>query len=113
MMIGCDLFAEDGQPRVAVALAEIAQDLVVGAILLDDVEHVLNGRSDPYFTGYDGRRGRRLGGHQLIVVVRRVVVYLFGPGAKVGLQLSEIDDFHAALLEALDRAVAFGTGRQR
>ena len=39
-----DLLAEQAQVRVAVAPLEVAEDLVVGAVLADDVEDVLDGR---------------------------------------------------------------------
>ena len=52
-MLWCDFLAEDGEALVAVALAEIDQHLVVGAALLDDVEHVLDGRSDANVAGID------------------------------------------------------------
>jgi hypothetical protein len=41
--VGGDLFPEQAEARVAVALLEVAQDLVVGAVLPDHVEHVLDG----------------------------------------------------------------------
>jgi hypothetical protein len=37
-----DLLSEQGQVRVAVPLRQVAQDLVVGAVLADDVEDVLD-----------------------------------------------------------------------
>ena len=42
--VGGDLLAELGQRRVAVALGHVAVDLVVGPVLLDQQEHVLDGR---------------------------------------------------------------------
>jgi hypothetical protein len=113
VVIGCNFLAENSKSRVAVPLAEIAQHLVVRAIFLNDVEYVLDGRPDSDVTRYHGRRRRSFGRHQLIVVVRRIVVHLFGPRRQVSLQLTEIDNLHAALLQALDRAVAFRTRWQR
>ena len=46
-------------------------------------------------------------------MVRGVVVNFLGPGAQIGLHLREVDDFDTALLQALHRAVAFRSGRQR
>ncbi len=85
VVIRGDFLAENGEPRVAVALTEIAQHLVVGAIFLDDVEHVLDGRPNADVAGNNSGRRRSLGGYQLIVVVRRIIVYLFGPAAQVRL----------------------------
>ena len=44
VMVGRDVAAEHHQRRVAVAARHVAEDLVVGPILLDDVEHVLDRR---------------------------------------------------------------------
>ena len=41
VLVGRHLLAEDAQGRVAVAFGDVAEDLVVGAVLLDDVDHVL------------------------------------------------------------------------
>ena len=41
VVVGRDLLAEDAERRVAVALGQIAEHLVVGAVLLDDVDDVL------------------------------------------------------------------------
>ena len=40
-MVGGDVLAEDAERRVAVALGQIAEHLVVGAVLLDDIDDVL------------------------------------------------------------------------
>src|SRR5260370_30485133 len=85
VVIGGDFLAEDGEARVAVALTEISQHLVVRAIFLDDVEHVLDGRPNADVAGNNSGRRRSLGGYELIVVIRRIVIYLFGPPALVRL----------------------------
>ena len=40
VLVGGHGAGEHGQPRIAVADLEIAQHLIVGAVLLDDVDHV-------------------------------------------------------------------------
>ena len=74
---------------------------------------MFDGRPDADIAGNHGGRGGSFRGHQLIVVVGRIVVDLFGPGAEVGLHLGEIDDFDAAFLQALDGSVAFRSRGQR
>ena len=60
MLVGGDLLPVDGEVRVAVAgplprgVFEVAEHLVVGAILLDDVEHVFDRASLPDGIGDDG-----------------------------------------------------------
>jgi hypothetical protein len=44
VVVGRDRAAEEEQRRVAVGLREVAEDLVVGAVLLDHVDHVPDGR---------------------------------------------------------------------
>jgi hypothetical protein len=39
-----DLFAEERQRRIAIAARDIAEDLVVGAVLANDVENVFDRR---------------------------------------------------------------------
>ena len=54
VVVGRDLAAEQAQARVAVALGDIAEDLVVGAVLLDDVDDVLDGRAGAHLARDDG-----------------------------------------------------------
>ena len=42
VLVGSDVLAVHGERRVAVSGGEIAEDLIVGAILLDDVDDVMN-----------------------------------------------------------------------
>ena len=42
MGVGRDLLREDAQVRVAVAVLHVAEDLIVGAVLADDVDAVLD-----------------------------------------------------------------------
>ena len=41
VLIRGDVFAEDAERRIAVALFQRAEDLIVGAVLLDDIDDVL------------------------------------------------------------------------
>ena len=43
VLVGRDVFAVHHQRRIAVRLADVAEELVVGAVLLDHVDHVMNG----------------------------------------------------------------------
>ncbi|KDN82231.1 hypothetical protein KCH_59400 [Kitasatospora cheerisanensis KCTC 2395] len=54
VLVGRHVLAELGQRRVAVALRQVAEDLVVGAVLLDDQEDVLDRRrvADPVRDGH-------------------------------------------------------------
>ena len=77
VMVGRDLAAEHHQRRIAVAARHVAEDLIVGAILLDDVQHILDRRRLADL----GRNGRLLGvggvGEQL-VGIRAVLVDRLG-----------------------------------
>ena len=42
VMVRRDRVGEEAQVRVAVAFLDVAEDLVVGAVLFDDVEYVLD-----------------------------------------------------------------------
>ena len=44
VLIRRDLFAEDGQLRIAVGVWQVAELLIVGPVLLDDVDDVLDRR---------------------------------------------------------------------
>ena len=63
VLVGGDLLAEDAQGGIAVPRGDVAQDLVVGPVLLDDVDDVLeNARlSDPLGDGPGRLAGARLG----------------------------------------------------
>ena len=65
VLVRRDLLAEDAEVRVAVALLHIAEDLVVGAVLLDDVDDVLEDARLADALGHGTRRlagARRQGG---------------------------------------------------
>ncbi len=42
--IGSDVFAEKRQRFISISFGHVAQNLIVGSILFDDVDDVLNGR---------------------------------------------------------------------
>src|SRR5207244_3301457 len=44
VLVGGNVFAEEGQALVSVPLLHIAQIEIVGVVLLDDVDYVLEGR---------------------------------------------------------------------
>ncbi len=51
LVIGRDLFAEQGQARVAVTSRHVTENLVVGSVLFDDVDHIFDRRGSPTFVG--------------------------------------------------------------
>ena len=68
---------EHRQRGVAVAPGHVAQHLVVGAVLLDDQEHMFDQRRLAYVPRHGDRlgpRGGELGTHRYIVVVAPVIV---------------------------------------
>ena len=72
MKVGRDVLAEENDGRVAVALGQVAENLVVGAVLFDDVDDVLDaagfevdGRE--WIGGGHVRRGRRADLRQAVV----------------------------------------------
>ena len=83
VMVGRDFFTVEREVRVAVAegpslrISQIAEHLVVGAVLLDDVEDVPDRAR-----GADFRRDHavvfRRGAHELSGAIRRVAAHLFG-----------------------------------
>ena len=77
VVIGRHLFAEDGQARIAVALLHVAEHLVVGAVLLDDVDDVLEDRR----LAVSSRHGHGLG----------VGVRFFQAGEAVGQAVVGVD----------------------
>src|SRR5215207_9631280 len=101
-MIGRYLASENRDPWIAVPLRDVAEDLVVGAVFLDDIEDVLDGRGGAYLRWNDGRTGnRRAGAREQVVVVRRVGNGLPRPGLDVVLQVRQRNHADAAALQAL------------
>ena len=60
VMVGRDRLGEQAEVRVAVAFGHVAEDLVVGAVLLDDVDDILDRRRVADLGG--NRVARRRGG---------------------------------------------------
>src|ERR1035441_4021370 len=61
MLVGRDLLAKDGDLWIAVRFFQVAELLIVGAIFLDDVDDVLDGRRHTDALWNDGGRERRPG----------------------------------------------------
>ena len=68
VQVGRDALGEEAQLRVAVALRQVAEDLVVGAVFLDDVDAVFDrarlGRAG-WGSGSPARADLRWGGRRL------------------------------------------------
>ena len=80
VLVGSDLFAVHGDGGVAVGVREIAEDLIVGTVFLNDVDHV----ADFVFAGSEP--------DAVGVALRSVGVGdLNGPGAEIITQLGEGD----------------------
>src|ERR1019366_1225549 len=88
VQVGGDVFPEEDQRGVAVALFHVAQHLVVGAVFLDDVDDVLN-------------VGERAGLIQFLVAVGGVGESHGGPGVEL-LDGEGIDPRRGAGLRAAD-----------
>ena len=74
VLVGRDLLAEYGEPGIPIALRNVAEDLVVGSVLLDDVEHMPDRRAGADLRWNDGRCGRRFSRGQQLVMVWRVLI---------------------------------------
>ena len=105
VMIRRDVLSEDRKPRIAVALLHIAEHLIVGAILLDDVDHVLDGRASADLARHDARLFRRTGHRQVLILVRDIVVDLLGPGLDLALQGADGDDIYRSPLDVAHRVL--------
>lgn len=73
VMVGSDAFGEETELRIAVALREVAEDLVVGAVFLDDIEAVFD-RTDSPDAGRNGIVGAGGGGDEVVFLQRRAAV---------------------------------------
>ena len=104
-MIGADVFLEEAQRRIALAFADVAQHLIVAAILFDDVDHVLDGGGNArrnrveLFVGV-GRVGFHLGG----VLRERFVGQRGNERCRAGLDVRDILNVQLVLSFALDWA---------
>ncbi len=109
--IGRHVLAEQRQVRIAVALGNVAEHLVVGAILADDVEDVLDGR---WITDLarDRRVNRCTRRRQLgLVVVRRDFVNACS--VRVERRLIGRSDFGKRALQHLSDVLTVGSARPR
>ena len=103
-MIGRDGFREKTQRRVAIAAAEVAEDLIERAVFLHDVDHVFDGRRVADFPrngisfelrGFDLLRGRRHAGIRDGTPFFHLLLH-------VGFLGWKRDDAHSALHDARD-----------
>src|SRR5262245_19868037 len=78
-MIRRYLLREEAEIRVAISLGHIAKDLVVSAILFDDVNAMLDGAGVAELRR-DGITYRRLYTHARIGSERRALEHFIGPG---------------------------------
>jgi hypothetical protein len=95
MLVGSDLLAEEDEFGVAVGVRDVAEDLVVGAVLFDDVDDVLDGAGLADALRDDARLLRRAGLCEQRVVIRRVGGDLLRPGDEFFFQVGDGEDFEA------------------
>jgi hypothetical protein len=91
VMVGTGIFLKKTQRRIAFALAEVTQHLIVGAILFDDIEHMLDGGGNTRGILVEhliGIRGVRL--HLGGVVGERFVGERGNEGGRPGLDVSNV-----------------------
>ena len=93
VLIGSDLVAEDAEVWIAVAFLDVAEDLIVGAILLDDVDDVLD----------EARFADALGNWR--------AAGWSGRGGSAAWAMAPRRMFLAARSESLSRSALFGIGR--
>src|SRR5215472_5378110 len=98
VLVGSHVAAENSQSRIAIAFGKIAEYLVVGAVLFDDVNNMLNGRAGADFARNDGGRSRRPGFCQQRIVVGSVGDYRFGVSGNLRLQIVQGKKFDTSLL---------------
>src|SRR5437764_1042118 len=65
VMIGRDVAAVHDELGIAVALGDVAEDLVIGAVLLDDQEHVLHAQRGEVGNAAGRLEHRAVGGAHL------------------------------------------------
>ena len=74
MLVGCDLLAKDAQSWIAVAFGDIPKELIVGAVLFDDVEAML-----------DRTRISDLSWDRIVLAATRIIDF------RIGLQWSRLE----------------------
>ena len=109
VLVGRHRTSENGESRIAVALWQVPKNLIVSAVLLDDINDMLDRRTHPHPIGQDGSSDRgRLGRAQERIVVGSVGDDLPGVAADLAAEISQRERGDAALLERLDRSQPFG-----
>ena len=108
VLVGRHRTSENGESRVAVALWQVPKNLIVGAVLLDDINDMLDRRTHPHPIGQDGSSDRgRLGRTQECVVIGSVGDDLAGVPTDLTAEIGQRERGDAALLERLDRSQPF------
>src|SRR5258708_1573602 len=113
MLVRSDLFAEDGERRVAIGPSQISELLIVGTVLLDDVDDVFDLRRHADLARNDCRGRRRTSFGEQGIVVGRVLYDPSGQLRKLLLQVGDRKHFDTAFLQRLHRLVAVEFGGQR
>src|SRR5258705_3338499 len=113
MLIGRNLLPEDRKLRVAVGPLDVAKFLVVGSVLFDDVDDVLDLRRNAYSLRNDRRSQRRASLGEQRIIVRCVLDDLTGPMRQILLDVGQRQRLQATLLDRLDGLVAVPLGSQR
>ena len=109
--VGRDVFAEDRERRIAVAQLDVAEDLVVRAVLADDVEDVLDRRRRADALRDRRDSGRACGREPLRLGVGGDFEHLLRV-RREGRGVGQVDDRERAL-EQLARVLPVGGGRRR
>src|SRR2546430_1385671 len=104
VVVGSDALVEQAKARVAVAFGQVAEDLIVGAILLDDVNAILD-RAGVTHLNRDRIVRRALRGDAKVRLYRAATIRLRGPGRQLVLELvalRQVDDLQRAMKQAAD-----------
>src|SRR2546426_610311 len=104
VVVGGDALVEQAKARVAVAFGQVAEDLVVGAVLFDDVNAILDRTGFTHFNG-DRIVRRALGSDAKVRLYRAATIRLRGPGRQLVLELvalRQVDDLQRAMKQAAD-----------
>ena len=104
VVVGSDALVEQAKARVAIAFGQVAEDLIVGAIFLDDVNAILDRSGLTHFNG-DRIVGRALGSDAKVRLYRAATIRLRGPGGQLVLELvalRQVDDLQRAKKQTAD-----------
>src|SRR6266852_2169152 len=113
MLIRRDGASKDRETSIAIALGKVAEHLVVGTVLFDDVNNVLYRRSSANLTRNNRGRTGFFGLSQKRIIIRRVGDDLFGISGNFGLQTVQREKLDTSFLEGLDGDTSFRTRGQR